>query len=58
MSEYLTRYIYLNENKSTNKLEISFYEFEGLRMVPLDPNFCLKFNYFHSCGQNLDPTIK
>lgn len=58
MTEYLSRYIYLNENKDRKKLEISFYEFGGLRMIPLDHNYCLKFNYFNSTSKNIDSAIE
>ena len=39
-------------------MEISFYEFGGLRVVPLDHNYCLKLTYFHSICKNIDSAIQ
>ena len=58
MIEFISRYIYLNENRNTRKLSLSFYEFEGLRIVPLDHNYSLKFNFFHYSSKNFDPSIE
>lgn len=54
MTEFIGRYVLLNENQTTKKLDSSYYLFGGVRLTPLDPNYLLKFNYFQSIMQTLD----
>jgi len=58
MTEFVGRYVLLNENQTTKKMDLNNYLFGGVRLTPLDPNYMLKFNYFQSIMQTFDPTCR
>lgn len=58
MTEFIGRYVLLNENQSTKKMDLNYYLFGGVRLTPLDPNYMLKFNYFQSIMQTFDPSCR
>jgi hypothetical protein len=58
MTEFIGRYVLLNENQNTKKFDLNFYLFGGVRLTPLDPNYLLKFNYYQSILTTLDTCSK
>jgi hypothetical protein len=58
MTEFIARYVLLNENQITKKLDLNYYHFGGVRLTPLDPNYMLKFNYFQSIMQSFDSSCR
>lgn len=58
MVEFIGRFILINENQTTKKLDLNYFLFGGIRLTPLDPNYLLKFNYFQSIMGTLDSCSK